>query len=178
MLISAITRRLPKELLPKNAKHFRTTPTASLFWEPHEKGGYKDTRPRPSKIQMIRDGFKELKQEIALWSQEVKEVIDSDPIYVYRPGETDVVWRFGSSESLEKWKVASDSDHNEGFSKCSLALNKQGKGLFSGYISIRVPKDGKVKRAGYCNMQTLRARVRFDNLIVESERVDNVGCVL
>lgn len=131
----------------------------SLFWEPDEKGGYKDTRPRPSRTQLIRDGMKELKHEIALWRQEVQEAFETDPFYIYRPGETDVVWKFGSNEALDKWKVTSDSDHNEGFSSCSLGLNKQGKGLFSGHLSTRAPKDGRIKKAGYCNMQTLRARV-------------------
>lgn len=160
MITRALFRYLPKKVLLNDVKHFQTTQQCTgLFWEKDEKGGYKDNRPRPSTIQMIRDGMKELKHEIALWQQEIKEAIENDPVYIYRPGETDIVWRFGDSDALNKWKTSSDSDHNEGFSKCSLTLNQQGKGLFSGYISIRTPKDGRIQRAGYCNMQTLRARV-------------------
>lgn len=160
MLTRALIRCVPKNVLLNDIKHFKTAQcNCALFWEPDEKGGYKDTRPRPSRIQMIRDGMKELKHEIALWRQEMKEALETDPVYIYRPGETDIIWKFGNSEALNKWKVTSDSDHNEGFSKCSLELNKQGKGLFSGYLSTRLPKDGRVQRAGYCNIQTLRARV-------------------
>lgn len=158
MIRAALARHAVKNVLI-DIRHFKTSAAASLFWEPDEKGGYKDTRPRPSKIKMIRDGMKELKHEIALWKQEIQEVLDTDPIMIYRPGETDIVWKFGSPDALEKWKVSSDSDHNEGFSNCSLTLTKQGKGLFAGYLSLRLPKDGRVKKAGYCNMQTLRARV-------------------
>lgn len=160
MLTRALIRHIPKSRLLNDVRPIKTTPCAyGLFWEPDEKSGYKDTRPRPSKIQLIRDGMTELKHEIALWRQEVQEALETDPVCIYRPGETDIIWRFSGNHSLDKWKTTSDSDNNEGFSKCSLTLNKQGKGLFSGYLSTRVPKDGRVKRAGYCNMQTLRARV-------------------
>lgn len=147
----------------RNIQELRNFQTSSallnLFYEKDEKGGYKDRRPQPSKIQMIRDGMKELKQEIAMWTEEVKVAFESDPFYIYRAGETDVIWKFGNTEALSNWVVTSDSDHNEGYSTCSLTLNKQGKGMFSGNLSTRVPKDGRIKRAGYCNIRTLRARV-------------------
>lgn len=168
MILSTLASRATRSILLNNVKQFRTTPCTPLFWERDEKGGYKDTRPRPSRIQMIRDGMKEMKHEIALWRQEMKELFETDPILLYRPGETDIVWRFGDTESLDKWKTTCDSDHNEGFSTCSLALNKQGKGLFSGYLCTKVPKDGRIKKAGYCNMQTLRARVTILKIYVRS----------
>lgn len=148
-------------LCNNEAKQFRTSAVLEALWESDEKGGYKDKRPKPSTKQLIRDGFKELKHEIALWKAEVKEKLECDPILFYRPGETDIAWKFDNEESLQKWVVSCDSDHNEGYSNCSLTLNKQGKGLFSGYLSTRVPKDGRIKRSGYCNMKTLRARVSF-----------------
>lgn len=171
MLSRVLIRHVPKSVLLNDVKPFKTTQcTPGIFWEPDEKGGYKDTRPRPSKIQMIRNGMKELKHEIALWRQEMQEALETDPIYIYRPGETDIKWRFGNSDALNKWKITTDSDNNEGFSKCSLTLNKQGKGLFSGFLSTRIPKDGRVKRAGYCNMQSLRARVgRFWEVVRTNE---------
>ncbi|KAK4884021.1 hypothetical protein RN001_000292 [Aquatica leii] len=140
---------------------FKTSCALNLFYERDDKGGYSDNRKYPSKIQMIRDGLKELKQEIALWSEEMKESFESDPCLEFRQGETDVAWRFESEKSLEKWVVTSDSDHNEGFSKCSLTLSKHGKGLFSGVLNTELPKDGRIKRAGYCNMKSMRARKSF-----------------
>lgn len=142
-------------------KNFHTTSTCCTFWESSEKSGYTDNRKKPPATELIRNGFKELKQEIALWSQEVKEHFESDPILIFRPGETDVVWNFGTPDSLDKWVVTSDSDNNEGQSSCSLQLNKQGKGVFSGVLSTRIPLDGRVKRAGYCNIRTVRARVNL-----------------
>ena len=136
--------------------------TLSLFWEPDEKGGYKDNRKPPSTTQMIRDGLKELKSEINLWTQEVKEQFENDPILLHRPGETDVVWNFGSEESLNKWTVTNDRDNNEGYSTSSFTLSKEGNGLFCGNLSTRIPKDGKIKRGGYCNIRTIRPRVRCD----------------
>lgn len=133
----------------------------NAFWERDEKGGYADNRKLPPRTQMIRDGFKELKHEIALWSQEMKEKFECDPILDYRAGETDIVWNFESPNALQQWVTTSDSDHNEGHSKCDLVVNKYGKGLFTGFLNTDVPDDGRIKRAGYCNMRTLRARKSF-----------------
>ncbi|XP_046435314.1 complex I intermediate-associated protein 30, mitochondrial isoform X2 [Neodiprion virginianus] len=46
-------------------------------------------------------------------------------------------------------------------SNVSLQLTKSGRGLFSGYLDKRVPKTGNIKKAGYCNINTLRARKSF-----------------
>lgn len=140
--------------------NFHLSRVCNTFFERDEKGGYVDTtRKKPTTVQAIRDGFKELKKEVALWSEEVKEHFEADPTIAFRPGETDVIWKFGNPNSLNAWNVTSDSDHNEGYSTCSLILNKHGKGVFSGDLSVKVPKDGRIKRAGYCNIKTLKARV-------------------
>ncbi|GJQ66294.1 hypothetical protein Trydic_g4340 [Trypoxylus dichotomus] len=91
----------------------------------------------------------------------MKDRFESDPVLVYRPGETDVQWKFGTEDSLRIWNVTSDKDNNEGHSTCSLTLNKYGNAVFSGELDTRVPKDGKTKRAGYCNMQTQKFRRSF-----------------
>lgn len=142
-----------------NLRCLSTSNSLFYLWEQDPKAGYVDRRPQPSKIQLIRDGLKELKHEIAVWKNEVIERFENDPTYLYRPGETDVLWKFGDEKALDQWVVSSDSDHNEGYSSCSLKLNKQGKGMFSGFLSTKVPQDGRTKRAGYCNITTLRARV-------------------
>ncbi|KAF5280870.1 hypothetical protein FQR65_LT03019 [Abscondita terminalis] len=145
----------------KQISGFKTSCVLNLFYERDDKGGYADNRKFPSKIQMIRDGFKELKQEIALWSEEMKETFEADMCLEFRPGETDVVWRFQTQDSFKNWIVTSDSDHNEGFSKSSLTLSKHGKGLFSGTLNTELPKDGRIKKSGYCNMKSMRARKSF-----------------
>ncbi|KAF7266768.1 hypothetical protein GWI33_019944 [Rhynchophorus ferrugineus] len=124
-------------------------------------GGYKDTRPYPSFTERIKMGFNGLKTEIAMWKEEIRDQFEGDPVMVFRPGEVDVVWRFQDKSSLDQWIVTSDQDHKEGFSSCSLTLSNCGKGLFSGELSMRKPRDGRVKRAGYCNIKTIRARKSF-----------------
>lgn len=130
-----------------------------LFWEPDIKGGYNKNAKRVSRKQLILEGLQDLKQEIVLWKDEIKEKLESDPVLVFRPGETDVVWEFGLPEDRSKWKVASDSDHNEGHSRCTLEPSAAGRGLFHGTLASTVPQDGKIKRAGYCSVKTQRARV-------------------
>lgn len=76
-------------------------------------------------------------------------------------GETDVVWDFNVPEELNKWVASSDSDHNEGESVCKLETSPAGHGLFSGVVKSKLPFDGKLKRAGYCNIKSIRARVCY-----------------
>lgn len=76
-------------------------------------------------------------------------------------GETDVFWEFKEPEDFETWKVTNDSDHNEGQSFSSFQISPAGHGLFSGNVKSKVPLDGRVKRAGYSNIQSPRARVSF-----------------
>jgi hypothetical protein len=78
-------------------------------------------------------------------------------------GETDVVWQFSQPGALSKWVITSDSDHSEGHSTCELSLSKGGKGLFMGTLNTQVPKDGRIKKAGYCNMRSMRPRVNCWN---------------
>ncbi|XP_017781725.1 PREDICTED: complex I intermediate-associated protein 30, mitochondrial [Nicrophorus vespilloides] len=154
---------LLRNLLIKSLPQIRcihATKALTTFYEKDAKSGYKDSRASPSKTNLIRDGLKELKQEVALWTEEVKDHFDADPVLIYRPGETDIAWRF-DQETVNKWIVTSDSDNNEGFSKCKFDLTEHGKGHFHGNLSTRIPKDGRVQRAGYCNIKSLRARKSF-----------------
>lgn len=77
------TKCLQVQILPKN----------SLFWEPDRKGGYNKNFKRVSRKQLILEGLKDLKQEIVLWKEEVKEKLESDPILVFRPGASYFVFK-------------------------------------------------------------------------------------
>lgn len=79
--------------------------------------------------------------------------------YTNYTGEIDVAWKFEKETDLEKWVTTADSDHNEGHSKVSLDISNAGHCLFHGHLESKLPKDGKIKRSGYCNMKSLRARV-------------------
>lgn len=146
----------------KNLNNFykiHTTSILNTFWERDRKGGYDKNITRVSQKKLILDGLKELKQEIGLWKEEVKEKMESDPILVFRPGETDVVWNFKTEADVDQWVITADSDHNEGQSTANLEISSSGNGLFHGYVDTILPIDGKIKRAGYCNIKSLRARV-------------------
>lgn len=57
-----------------------------LFWEKDRKGGY-DTAHEISTLQHMKQGFKELKGECKLWLHEVKDLIETDPLLIARPGK-------------------------------------------------------------------------------------------
>lgn len=81
-------------------------------------------------------------------------------IFAKITGETDTAWSFGDNdEDFNKFIVTSDSDHNEGHSKCSFVKSPAGYGLFSGTLDSTVPLIGTVKKAGYCNITSLKATV-------------------
>jgi NADH dehydrogenase [ubiquinone] 1 alpha subcomplex assembly factor 1 len=97
MLNQVCRRTLQKSNCFQNV--FRTIHTTSVnttFWEKEKKSGYGKKYPYFSK-QMMLDGFKQLGEEIKLWKEEMKEKIESDPLIVARPGETDIAWRFTGS---------------------------------------------------------------------------------
>ncbi|XP_067004572.1 complex I intermediate-associated protein 30, mitochondrial [Anabrus simplex] len=138
-----------------------TSRTCKSFWEKDMKGGYKQEGQKLSRRELIRDGLKELQKELELWKDEVTEKLKLDPIFMYRLGEVDIVWKFDKPESFDQWVTTSDHDHGEGFSKCELVRSRGGNALFSGVLNTKVPKDGRIKKAGYCNMKSLRIRKSF-----------------
>jgi hypothetical protein len=69
------------------ASYLIHTTQAILFWERDHKGGYLRDRPKHATTDLIRDGLKELRGEIKLWKDEMKEHFDADPILAYRQGE-------------------------------------------------------------------------------------------
>lgn len=153
---------LLKILSVRSACGCQRIPVRGLFYEKSKKGDYdRFTAEKTPKKKLILDGLKQLKSEIQMWNNEVKEKLKMDPIVLYRPGETDVAFKFTEPEDLEKWVVTADSDHNEGFSTAALEPSPSGNGLFHGNVQSAVPKDGRVFRAGYCNIKSKRARQSF-----------------
>jgi len=112
-----------------------------------------------SRTEVIRMGLSILKDELKVWANEVKEKIEADPIIFRRPGEIDIAFRFDGDECDKKWIATCDQDHREGYSNCTFAQTPYGSSLFHGNISNRVPKDGRTKKAGYCNITSVRKRV-------------------
>jgi NADH dehydrogenase [ubiquinone] 1 alpha subcomplex assembly factor 1 len=144
----------------RSQQPIHTTTKLDTFWERSKKAGYEKVH-NISKKQQILDGLKELKKEINLWRQEVEESIKNDPILIWRPGETDVVFPFATQEDIDKFVVTADSDHNEGFSKATFEVSSAGHGLFHGQLDAKLAKDGKIKKTGYANIKSMRPRVRM-----------------
>ena len=152
-----------KSLLPLIQSHqIHLTAPRTTFWERDKKGGYnRDLERKFWKKDVILSGLEELKGEIKLWKEEVTEKLRSDPVLIHRPGEVDVVWQFKQPNDFKKWVVTTDSDHLEGESKATFELSRGGHGIFHGTLSDKVPQDGRIKRAGYCNIKSMRARKSF-----------------
>lgn len=62
--------------------------------------GYETKQPILPTKQMIIDGLKDLKEEIKVWKEEVKEKLESDVVMVYRPNEIDVYCQFRGKFNL------------------------------------------------------------------------------
>ncbi|XP_023222321.1 complex I intermediate-associated protein 30, mitochondrial-like [Centruroides sculpturatus] len=129
------------------------------FWERDIRQGRR-SRQDKSRLYYLKEGLKVLKEEIKVWKDEVIEKFYDDPQH-YIPGETKIVWTFDTQENLDKWIPTCDKDNEEGFSECSFTLTKNRRGLFSGVLSNKVPKDGRVNRSGYCNIRSIRATKSF-----------------
>ncbi|CAB3365269.1 Hypothetical predicted protein [Cloeon dipterum] len=157
-----LRRRLLKLGYSSSRQSFHTSARNQIY-DKDSKGGFRKEGDLnfPSRTEMIRDGFKQLKGEIMLWKEEVKEKLAMDPLMVARKGEVDVQWHFNNPEELAKFQLNSDKDHNHGYSTCEFKMSPSGKGLFTGFIDTRVPKDGIINTAGYCSMRTYRARKSF-----------------
>lgn len=81
-------------------------------------------------------------------------------IDISNPGETDVWWSFGDNDvDITKFIVTSDSDWNEGKSRCTFEKSPAGYAVFSGNLDSTVPDVGTIKRAGYCNIKSVRHKV-------------------
>lgn len=169
MSVRYLAKCLPRPLTTRGtfdpilgSRHLHVTPIRTTFWERDKKGGYNRELERKFwKKDVILSGLEELKGEIKLWKEEVKERLQSDPILIHRPGEVDLAWSFKKEVDFKKWIITTDSDHLEGESKAKFELSKAGHGLFHGTLSDKVPQDGRIKRAGYCNIKSMRARKSF-----------------
>lgn len=151
-----ITNVLPSCIFRRSLS---TSPQLNLFWEREPKSGYGKKHKFDKK--MVVDGFKELKTEFRMFKKELIELWESDPVMAFQPGATKKFWDFKSKKDLTHWTTTADSDHQEGFSKCSFEIGKSGHALFSGNLNTDVPKDGVIKRSGYCSIRSHRARKSF-----------------
>ena len=149
-----------------NKRRFHTNNCLFDFYE-KPRGGYPLIYDEPpvtqnlSFLEKLKLGYHEFKKECKLFGKEVRDKLHLHPTLVI-PNEEEIVLKFdGTVESLKKWVVTCDSDYKEGFSTAKLELSPFGTGVFHGTLNTTVPKDGKTKRAGFCNITTIPKRKSF-----------------
>jgi len=162
-LLRGLLRISTQHQLPVNYRYqaLHRSSVLQTLWERDKRSGYQTKLKEPSKKDMVKEGLKDLKEEIRLWRNEMKEKLESDPVLVFRPGETDIAFQFKTPESLDNWIVTADSDHKEGKSTAKLELSAAGAGLFHGNVCAEHVKDGIIKRTGYANIKSKRVRRSF-----------------
>ncbi|GAB1865759.1 Probable complex I intermediate-associated protein 30, mitochondrial [Camponotus japonicus] len=166
-----MTTRIFRKILTDFAigrRRLHVTANLSSFYESDRKSGYKivyDRAPPEQNLSIIgrlREGCRQFKEEFGIWLEEMREHLKMDPTLIYRTNEVDVVWRFNRDpKSLDQWVITCDSDYEEGFSTATLELSPIGTGIFSGTLSTRLPKDGRIKNAGFCNITTIPKQKSF-----------------
>lgn len=122
-------------------------------WEKDKKGGY----GKPSDIpmtKMVKDGVKMIGSEVGMFCHEVKEKFACDQRIHLDHGDYEKIWTFKDRMSVQDWVVTADHDNNEGFSQAHFTFSKYNTGLFHGHLSQQIPKDGVIKRTGYCNVRS------------------------
>lgn len=68
---------------------------------------------------------------------------------------------FPDPDDFDRWVVTADKDHNQGTSTATFEVSPAGHALFSGNLTTDCPKDGRIKRSGYCNIRSMRSRMSF-----------------
>lgn len=148
-----------------STRKFHSTSRLLDFWEP-KRSGYPEIHDIVKKeekdlslLGRLKAGCRDIKKECSLFMSEMRFSLYQTEIL---PDCEDILWKFdGTEDCRNKWIVTCDSDYNEGFSTAKLDFTVSGTGLFHGELSPRLPKDGKLGRAGYCNITTTTKRKSF-----------------
>ena len=124
-----------------------------MFYEPDKTGG----RRKPTEYSLYehwRDGIKLVGGEISKFKEEVVWKLRCDNWAQIQHGDYELLWKFDNKEMINSWIVSADQDSNEGYSTAEFVITPNNRGLFRGCLDTTVPKDGIIKRAGYCNIRS------------------------
>jgi len=130
-----------------------TSARALMFYEPDRTGGQR----KPTEYSVYehwRDGVKIVGDEVSKFKEEVIWRFRCDHLVGKRHGDYEVAWKFDNKEMINSWVVTADRDNNEGQSTAEFVITPNHHGLFRGRLDTTVPKDGIVKRSGYCNIRS------------------------
>jgi len=129
---------------------------ASMFYEANKSGVPKEPPQYTLReyYEMWRDGMKMLGGEISKFKEEVKWACRCDNMAMLEHNDYEVVWKFDGKDAINSWLVTTDKDNNQGNSTAEFVTTPNHHGLFRGRLDTTVPKDGIMKRTGYCNIRS------------------------
>ncbi|XP_052106959.1 complex I intermediate-associated protein 30, mitochondrial-like isoform X3 [Mytilus californianus] len=149
-MMSVLTRQI---LQLCSRCHAPIITSVKFIHEFDRKGGYNHRIERPVK-ERIKEGYEIFKKDIKVFGEEMKDKWREDRMLIANHNDYEYFWKFDGAKTLEPWVVTADRDNLEGFSKAEMALSKNNKALFHGYLSQRLPKDGILTSTGYANMRS------------------------
>lgn len=76
---------LPERLI--QVKPIHNSPANFLFFEIDPKDEYRRFRPKPTPKELIRVGLKQIKEEIRMWKNEIKDAWEGDILLAGAPGK-------------------------------------------------------------------------------------------
>ncbi len=128
----------------------------SSFFEETKKGDYEVELPLSvaEATKRVKEGASLVIPESKKWIREVTQKYRADELLFSEHGDYENLWKFGNQEVLDSWVTTADRDHNEGQSTAEFVLGPGKQGIFRGNLSVDVPKDGKTKQSGYCNIRS------------------------
>ncbi|XP_011496623.1 PREDICTED: probable complex I intermediate-associated protein 30, mitochondrial [Ceratosolen solmsi marchali] len=144
----------------------------SLFYEDPGKQGLRIKSDRELEWEKM-SFLNKCSIELNLYKEGIKETIQNyikdtirGPQYFIYDHEVNVEWRFtGDKVELNNWIVSSDKDFNMGYSTAQLEYTPESKGIFHGFLDMKLPADGKQKNTGFCNLRTVARLDPFKNVV-------------
>ena len=130
-----------------------TSRHASMFHEP-DSSRQRIPTEEYSLYEHWRDGMKMVGGEISKFKEEVVCKLSCDNWTELQHGDYELLWKFDNKEMISSWIVTADQDNSDGHSTAEFVITPSNHGLFQGRIDTTVPKDGVIKRTGYCNIRS------------------------
>jgi len=101
-----------------------------------------------------QEGIKMVGPEMSKFKEEVINTLQCDNWKGIQHGDYELLWKFDNKELISSWIATADQDNNQGHSTAEFVITPNNRGLFRGCIDTTVPKDGVIKRTGYCNIRS------------------------
>lgn len=73
--------------------------------------------------------------------------------------DIEMLFTFEDDQSTDKFVLTTDKDNNIGYSTASFVRTQYETGMFTGYISTRLPDDGHTQRTGFAMINSKRVTV-------------------